>query len=94
LIKGIDKLVLNESAIKADLENNWTVVAEAIQTILRRESYPNPYEKLKELTRTNEKINADVISSFIDTLDVANEIKEELRQITPSNYTGIMNLKI
>lgn len=94
LIKGIDKLVLNELAIKADLENNWTVVAEAIQTILRRESYPNPYEKLKELTRTNEKINADVISSFIDTLDVADEIKEELRQITPWNYTGIMNLKI
>ncbi len=94
LIKGLDKLVLNENAIKADLENNWTVVAEAIQTILRRESYPNPYEKLKELTRTNEKINAEVISDFIDTLDVSKEIKEELRLITPSNYTGIMNLKI
>ena len=89
LIKGINKLVLNEKAIKADLEDNWTVVAEAIQTILRRENYPNPYEKLKELTRTNEKINADVISNFIDTLDVSAEIKNELKKISPWNYTGI-----
>lgn len=94
LIKGINKLVLNEEAIKADLEDNWTVVAEAIQTILRRENYPNPYEKLKELTRTNEKINAYVISNFIDTLDVSIEIKNELKKISPWNYTGIQKLKI
>ncbi len=94
IIKGLNKLVLNEEAIREDLENNWTVVAEAIQTILRRENYPNPYEKLKELTRTNEKINADVISRFLDSLDVRDEIREELRQITPWNYTGISRLKI
>ena len=72
-----------------DLENNWAVVAEAIQTILRREGYPNPYEALKGLTRTNEKINQNSISSFIDTLNVSDTIKHELKQITPSNYTGI-----
>ncbi len=94
IIKGMNKLVLNEKAIHEDLENNWTVVAEAIQTILRREDYPNPYEKLKDLTRTNEKINSDVISGFIDTLDVSDEIKEELRLITPWSYTGISKLKI
>ena len=89
LLKGIDKLTLNEQKIKQDLDNNWAVVAEAIQTILRREAYSNPYEKLKELTRKNEKISAKSISNFINNLDVSDKIKEELRQITPFNYTGI-----
>ena len=71
------------------MENNWAVVAEAIQTILRREAYPNPYEALKGLTRTNEKITQQSISSFIDTLETTEDIKSELKQITPSNYTGI-----
>ncbi|NJW54713.1 adenylosuccinate lyase, partial [Salinimicrobium sp. CDJ15-91] len=75
--------------LDADLENNWAVVAEAIQTILRREGYPNPYEALKGLTRTNERINRDSISEFIGGLEVSEEIKEELRQISPQNYTGI-----
>ncbi|MBP0903275.1 adenylosuccinate lyase [Mariniflexile gromovii] len=88
-LKGLDKLLLNEAKFAEDLENNWAVVAEAIQTILRREAYPNPYEALKGLTRTNEKINKDSISNFIDTLEVSNTIKEELKRITPSNYTGI-----
>ncbi|MDG1728640.1 MAG: adenylosuccinate lyase [Algibacter sp.] len=88
-LKGLNKLLLNESKFAEDLENNWAVVAEAIQTILRREGYPNPYEALKGLTRTNSKINQDSISNFIDTLDVSNTIKEELKRINPSNYTGI-----
>tara|TARA_R110002050_G_scaffold4573_1_gene22072 strand:- start:53742 stop:55085 length:1344 start_codon:yes stop_codon:yes gene_type:complete len=88
-LKGLDKLLLNESKFAEDLENNWAVVAEAIQTILRREAYPNPYEALKGLTRTNSKINKESISNFIDTLEVSNTIKEELKRITPSNYTGI-----
>lgn len=88
-LKGLNKLLLNESKFAADLENNWAVVAEAIQTILRREAYPNPYEALKGLTRTNEKINQDSISNFIDTLKVSDAIKTELKRITPSNYTGI-----
>lgn len=88
-LKGLNKLLLNESKFAEDLENNWAVVAEAIQTILRREAYPNPYEALKGLTRTNEKINQNSISNFIDTLEVSNTIKEELKRITPSNYTGI-----
>jgi len=88
-LKGLNKLLLNESKFAEDLENNWAVVAEAIQTILRREAYPNPYEALKGLTRTNAKINKDSISNFIDTLEVSNTIKEELKRITPSNYTGI-----
>ncbi len=88
-VKGLDKLVLNESKFTEDLENNWAVVAEAIQTILRREGYPNPYEALKGLTRTNTKINSTSIANFIDTLEVSNTIKEELKRITPSNYTGI-----
>ncbi|KJD33274.1 adenylosuccinate lyase [Tamlana sedimentorum] len=88
-LKGLNKLLLNESKFAEDLENNWAVVAEAIQTILRREGYPNPYEALKGLTRTNEKINQNSISNFIDTLEVSNEIKTELKAITPSNYTGI-----
>ena len=89
LNKGIEKLIINKSAISTDLENNWAVVAEAIQTILRREGYPNPYETLKELTRTNSIIDAKSIASFIDNLDVSDKIKEELKTITPSNYTGI-----
>ena len=88
-LKGLNKLLLNEEAIAEDLEKNWAVVAEAIQTILRREAYPNPYEALKGLTRTNESITKQSITSFIDTLDVSDEIKDELRVITPSNYTGI-----
>ena len=88
-LKGLNKLLLNKEKFEQDLENNWPVVAEAIQTILRREGYPNPYEALKGLTRTNEKINQASIASFIDTLDVSSEIKSELKQITPSNYTGI-----
>ncbi|GAA4269575.1 adenylosuccinate lyase [Hyunsoonleella aestuarii] len=88
-LKGLDKLLLNERKFAEDLENNWAVVAEAIQTILRREGYPNPYEALKGLTRTNEQINQNSISNFIDTLEVSDAIKTELKQITPSNYTGI-----
>ena len=89
LNKGINKLLINEVTIAADLEKNWVVVAEAIQTILRREGYPNPYETLKESTRTNSAINAESIAIFIDTLDVNETIKSELKKITPSNYTGI-----
>ncbi len=88
-LKGLNKLVLNKAKLKEDLENNWAVVAEAIQTILRREAYPNAYEALKSLTRTNEKINAQSIAAFIETLDVSESVKEEMRVITPSNFTGI-----
>lgn len=88
-IKGLNKLLLNEEKFAKDLEANWAVVAEAIQTILRREGYPNPYEALKGLTRTNDIINQKSIHNFIDTLEVSIEIKDELKQITPSNYTGI-----
>ena len=87
--KGLGKLLINTDKIASDLENNWAVVAEAIQTILRREGYPNPYEALKGLTRTNSQINAKSISEFIDTLEVSSEIKKELKNISPSNYTGI-----
>jgi len=89
LQKGLSKLLLNKDAIDRDLEANWAVVAEAIQTILRREAYPNPYEALKALTRTNEGINAKTIAEFINNLDVTEEIKEELRCISPQSYTGI-----
>lgn len=88
-LKGLNKLLLNKEKFEEDLENNWAVAAEAIQTILRREGYPNPYEALKGLTRTNEKITQKTIASFIDTLEVSDVIKNELKQITPSNYTGI-----
>ncbi|TKD60708.1 adenylosuccinate lyase [Flavobacterium sp. ASW18X] len=88
-LKGLNKLVLNKAKFDEDLENNWAVVAEAIQTVLRRESYPNPYEALKELTRTNEKITQASIAAFIDTLEVSATIKEELKEITPANYTGV-----
>ena len=86
-LKGLNKLIINRAAIEADLEENWAVVAEAIQTILRRESYPNPYEALKALTRTNSKVTQASIAEFIDTLDVSAELKEQLKQISPSNYT-------
>lgn len=88
LVKGIGKLELNKAAIDQDLEENWAVVAEAIQTILRREAYPKPYEALKGLTRTNTKITEQVIKEFIETLNVSESVKEELRKITPYNYTG------
>jgi len=87
--KGIGKLLLNEAAIERDLENNWPVVAEAIQTILRSIGYPNPYETLKNLTRTNTKVNAETIATFIDTLDVDDAMKARLKTITPHNYLGI-----
>ncbi|KYG84848.1 adenylosuccinate lyase [Roseivirga seohaensis] len=89
LEKGIKKLELNQAAIDADLEDNWAVVAEAIQTILRREGYPKPYEALKGLTRTNQKITAEVMKEFIQTLEISAEIKNELMQISPFNYTGL-----
>ena len=88
-LKGLNKLLLNESKFAQDLENNWAVVAEAIQTILRREAYPNPYEALKDLTRTNAAITRESIQEFISNLNVTDEIKAELRQITPSTYLGI-----
>jgi adenylosuccinate lyase len=88
-VKGLNKLLLNEPAINAHLEANWAVVAEAIQTILRREGYPNPYEALKELTRTNAAINAETIAAFVETLQVGDVIKEEIKKISPSTYTGI-----
>jgi adenylosuccinate lyase len=88
-LKGLNKLLLNEAKFAEDLEKNWAVVAEAIQTILRREAYPNPYEALKNLTRTNTVINKESIHAFIETLNVSDEIKTELKQITPSNYLGI-----
>lgn len=87
-LKGLHKLLLNEAAISRDLDNMWNVVAEAIQTILRREGYENPYETLKALTRTNSKVDAESIASFIDTLKVSDAVKEELKAITPHNYTG------
>lgn len=92
MLKGLNKLILNEAAIAADLEANWAVVAEAIQTVLRREGYPKPYEALKGLTRTNEAINQNSIAAFIDTLAISDALKAELKQISPSNYTGIKAL--
>ena len=89
LAKGIGKLQLNQEALEADLEDNWAVVAEGIQTILRREGYPNPYEALKALTRKNEKVTAATIAEFVDELDVSDELKSELKGITPFNYIGI-----
>ena len=89
-LKGLNKLLLNEAAIRNDLQDHWAVVAEAIQTVLRREGYPNPYEALKGLTRTNEAITAETISHFIDTLEVNEAVKAELKQITPENYTGVI----
>ena len=88
-MKGLGKLLLNEASIKADLENCWVVVAEAIQTVLRREAYPNPYEARKALTRTNAAVTGESIHNFIDTLEVSDELKAELKKITPYNYTGV-----
>ena len=88
-VKGLNKLLLNEAAINRDLEENWAVVAEAIQTILRREGYPNPYEALKELTRTNQQINAESIATFVSNLDISEAVKKEIKSITPGNYTGV-----
>ena len=88
LEKGLGKLLLNEQALYRDLENNWAVVAEAIQTILRSVGYPNPYEALKQLTRTNEKVTSETIAAFVETLDVAPDVKERLKKLTPHNYIG------
>lgn len=88
LLKGLNKLIVNTEKINSDLENNWAVVAEAIQTILRREGYPNPYETLLDLTRTNQKITFESISNFIENLDLSDTVKTELKAITPFNYTG------
>jgi adenylosuccinate lyase len=87
--KGLGKLVLNDEKIYQDLDNNWAVVAEAIQTILRRENYPNPYEALKELTRGKKQIDQEVMHKFIDSLNISASLKKELKAITPHNYTGI-----
>ncbi|MEK6616590.1 MAG: lyase family protein, partial [Bacteroidota bacterium] len=89
ILKGFGKLIVNKEAIGKDLEDNWAVVAEAIQTILRREGYPTPYEALKEFTRTNSKLGKKEISTFIETLKVDKKVKEELRKLSPSNYTGV-----
>jgi adenylosuccinate lyase len=89
LVKGMDKVILNEEKLHQDLQDNWAVISEAIQTILRRENYPNPYEALKTLTRTNKKIDKKALHAFIDKLKVSNQIKTELKSITPENYTGI-----
>ena len=89
LIKGLNKLIVNETAIRSELERNWAVVAEAIQSILRRENYPKPYEALLELTRTNEAVTEETIGKFIQGLSVPEAVKEELLKITPWNYTGL-----
>ena len=88
-LKGLDKLLINKDAFEKDLENNWAVVAEAIQTILRREGYPKPYEALKGLTRKNEAISKLTVHDFVNQLDVSDQLKKELRSITPQNYTGV-----
>ena len=89
VLNGIDKLIVNNEAIKSDLSQNWAVIAEAIQTILRRERYQNPYEELKKLTRTNKRLSVKNIHDFIDKLDIKDSVKSELKKITPENYTGI-----
>ena len=88
-IKGINKLLVNSEKINEDLENNWIVIAEGIQNILRKEGYPNPYELLKDLTRNNKKINQDTFTKFINSLDISENLKKDLKKITPYNYTGI-----
>ena len=88
-LRGVKKLLINKDAIQADLESNWAVVAEAIQTVLRREGYPNPYEALKELTRTNTQVNQITIAEFVDTLNISENVKIELKNISPSNFTGL-----
>ena len=89
LLKGFSKLTVNKKTIEKDLDDNWPVIAEAIQTILRRENYPDPYEKFKELTRTHDRIDKKSIQEFINSLNVDEKIKSELRNITPFNYTGV-----
>jgi len=89
LLKGLNKLIINEDIIQSDLENNWSVVAEAIQTILRREGFHKPYEALLDLTRTNQKITRESIQSFIEKLDITDDLKNELKKITPFNFTGL-----
>jgi len=89
LLKGLDKLVLNPKAIQKDLQDSWAVITEGIQTILRREGYPEPYEALKTLTRTHSRIDQQSISKFIEKLDVAPDVKDELKRLTPENYTGV-----
>ncbi|MEI7492213.1 MAG: adenylosuccinate lyase [Bacteroidota bacterium] len=91
LLKGLDKLILNETKLQIDLNNNWAVVSEAIQTILRREKYPNPYEALKDLTRGNRQVTQAVLHEFIDDLSVSKKVKNELKKISPGNYTGIIS---
>ena len=88
-LKGLRKLILNEEKLQQDLDNTWAVVAEAIQTVLRREAYPHPYEALKALTRTNQKMTEETIHAFIQQLEVSDEVKKELMAITPMNYTGM-----
>jgi len=90
LLKGLNKLIINETKLQQDLDENWAVVSEAIQTILRRENYPNPYEALKELTRGKEGMTKVTMHKFIDGLKVAKKIKDELKAITPENYVGII----
>lgn len=89
MMKGMDKVILNEEKIRADLNDNWAVVSEAIQTILRRENYAEPFEALKELTRTNKKVNRELLADFIEKLKVSRKVKDELKAITPENYTGV-----
>lgn len=89
IIKGVNKLIINTNAIERDLNNNWAVVAEALQSILRSIGYPNPYETLKDLTRTNTEVNAETIAKFVDSLDVSDEIKKRMKEITPMNYVGV-----
>jgi adenylosuccinate lyase len=91
--KGLGSLIINDSKIHTDLENNWAVVSEAIQTILRRENYPDPYEALKQLTRGNSQVDKKSIHLFIDGLKISDEIKKELKKISPHNYTGMVNFK-
>jgi adenylosuccinate lyase len=91
--KGLESLVVNDSKIHADLENNWAVVSEAIQTILRRENYPEPYEALKKLTRGSNHIDKKSIHQFIDGLKIGDDVKKELKKISPHNYTGMVNFK-
>jgi adenylosuccinate lyase len=91
LIRGLNKLILNADVIGADLQKNWAVVAEAIQTVLRREDYPEPYEALKGLTRTHARMDQKIIAEFIESLDVSRDVKDELLKITPENYIGIID---
>jgi adenylosuccinate lyase len=88
LVKGLGKLIINKAAIDHDLESNWAVVAEAIQNILRRERYPNPYEALRDLTRSNEAMNKEKIHKFLDGLEIKDELRTELKAVTPFNYVG------